>query len=82
MSINYQKIAKVEFLCRQNAVGFDLCFCESDGTYYYSINSPAPEEQWMGKNVSFDPATENVIEWLISILSDEAREELIIRGEI
>jgi len=80
--VDYQKIKKVEFLCRQAAVSFDLCFCEPDGTYYYVINSPAKEEQWIGRSRPFNTATDNVIEWLISLLTDEARKELVSKGKI
>ncbi len=49
---------------KENVVGFSLHFCEGDHSWFFTINSVAPDEYWCGKNYSFDTAVACVLEQL------------------
>ena len=61
---DFRKIFIVQQKAVKAGVGFSLVFCESDGSYYFTLNSPAMAEGWVGKNRSFDAAVDDVCEWL------------------
>jgi hypothetical protein len=37
-------------LARKQGVGFSCVYCESDDSWYFTVNSAAPSECWMGRN--------------------------------
>ena len=68
---DWQKLEVVHILAKEAGVSYSLNRCESDDTFYFTVDSPAKSENWIGKNYSFDIAVECVIEWLNSILHIE-----------
>jgi hypothetical protein len=68
---SWEKLQVVYDLAKECAVGFNLCYCEGDDSWYFSINSIAKSEEWIGKNRGFDSAVENVTSWLKKIKSGD-----------
>lgn len=46
------------------SVGFSLVYCDSDDSWYGTINSQAPSECWVGKNRSLQTAIDSLTEAL------------------
>lgn len=65
--VNFNKLNEILNKAKKAGVGFSVTFCECDSSWYFSISSTAPSEEWIGRNHSFDIACECVIEWLDSI---------------
>lgn len=60
--LRFDKISNILELCKKNGAGFELHYCESDYTWYFVIDSPAPDESYIGKNRRlFDDAVEDAI---------------------
>jgi hypothetical protein len=64
MNIDFNKLKEVHKAAKENVVGFSLHFCEGDHSWFFTINSVAPDEYWCGKNYSFDTAVACVLEQL------------------
>jgi hypothetical protein len=61
-----------EVLClaKKAGVGFSCAYCESDDTWYFTIDSIAPSEQWIGKNHNYNLALQSVLDYLKGILNE------------
>lgn len=49
--VNQEKILG---LCKSRGVGFSLTYCESDDSWWGSINSPAKAERFISRNGSYE----------------------------
>lgn len=52
---------------RAKSVGFSLVYCESDDSWYGTINSNAPSECWVGKNRTLQTAIDSLTDALESL---------------
>ena len=64
---DFSQLAIVNAKAAKAGVGYAMHFCEADNSYYFSVQSAAPSEEWVGKNHSFEIAVECVCEWLDSL---------------
>lgn len=66
----FKDMNEVHWLCSMMQVGYNLVFCESEGSWYWMINSAAKGEEFIGKNYSLSSATACVLEHLFKIGKD------------
>jgi hypothetical protein len=66
--IDWMRLQQVYETARAASVGFTLTYEESCDEWYFTVNSPAPTEQWVGKSRSFDVAVDSVCDWLRAIM--------------
>lgn len=69
MKIDFEKLQLVHDKAKQAVVSYALHYCESDDSWFFSVSSIAPSENWCGGNHSFDIAVECVLERLKSLSS-------------
>ena len=60
----FDKVEVILSHCRRLGVGFSMVYDEGDNSWYFTIESSAPAERFIGKNHSFDLAVEATLEWL------------------
>lgn len=60
----FAKLSKVYALAKKKTVSYTLHWAEADDSFYFSIESIAPAENFTGKAGSLDSAVKNVVEWL------------------
>ena len=68
--VNWEKLGRVHASARAAGVGYSMNYCEADDSWYFSVHSAAPSEEWIGKNYSFDIAVECVLEWMNKLSSN------------
>jgi hypothetical protein len=70
-SIKIMKTLDNVLLAAQQAgVGFSCVYCVGDNSWYFTVDSAAPSENWVGKNHSFGIAVECVLEHLAKLNHD------------
>ena len=68
--MEWQKLQAVHELARRTGVSYSMHYAESDDSWYFSVHSSAPSEEWIGRNHSFDIAVKCVTEWMESLIKD------------
>jgi hypothetical protein len=58
------QLDEVLALAKKANVGFSCVYSECDSSWYFSVESIVPSEQWVGKNRSFESALNNVTGYL------------------
>lgn len=69
MAIDFSRLATIHRKACKAQVAWALHYAESTGTWYFSISSAAPAEEWTGREHGFPLACEAVEEWLDRVLS-------------
>ena len=64
MNIEFNRLKEIHRAAKKIGVGYSLNYCESDDTWFFTINSVSHDECFMGKNHSFDIAVDCVLEKL------------------
>ena len=62
--IKFHRLEEVRKAAQKIGVGYSLNYCESDDSWFFTIESVAPAEYWCGKNHSFNIAVDCVLEQL------------------
>jgi hypothetical protein len=58
---------EIHWLCGVLQVGHEITFCESENSWYWSINSAAPTENFVGKNYTLSSACACALEHLFKV---------------
>ena len=64
LTIDFNQIKEVHKAANKIGVGYSLNYCDADDSWFFTIESVAPDEYWCGKNHSFDIAVICVLEQL------------------
>lgn len=62
--IDWGRLQAVHEKAQFAGVSYSLHYSEGDDSWYFSIESASPEEEWMGKNYRFELAIQRFLEWL------------------
>lgn len=62
--IDWTSLQAVYSEARKASVSFGAEYCECDDSWYFTVDSPAPSERFIGKNHSFQYAVEAVLKHL------------------
>ena len=61
---DFKCLEKIYDLSRKKGVGFIMTFNEGDTSFNFEIFSPAPSENFISKDHSFEISVELILEWL------------------
>ena len=67
MAVDFTRLAKIHKKACDRRVNWALHYAEGEGSWYFTIDSAAPSECWIGKDRGFPWACEDVEEWLDSL---------------
>lgn len=62
--IEWPLLQDVYYEARKASVSFSAVYCECDDSWYFTVDSPAPTERFIGKNHAFQYAVEAVLKHL------------------
>jgi hypothetical protein len=65
--MQWDRIFDVYKKSRMSGVSFSLVYEEACDTWYFTIDSPAPSERYVGKSRSYMGAVDDVLAWLDKI---------------
>ena len=68
---NFSKLEKLHNLCQQLSISWELHYGEGEDNFYFCTHSPAKEENYMTKDMRYDLALDDVIEFLEALKGDE-----------
>jgi hypothetical protein len=63
---DWSKLQLVHDAAKLMQVSYSMHYCDVDDSWYFSVSSIAPSENWIGKNYSFDTAVDCVLEHLLT----------------
>ena len=67
--VSMYQLDEVLALAKKANVGFSCVYSECDSSWYFSVESIVPSEQWVGKNRSFEGARDAVLAYLNGLAS-------------
>ena len=75
MTTKFNRLNEIHSAAKAFGVGYSFNYCESDDSWFFTINSVSPDEYWIGKNHSFDIAVDCVLEKLIKAKLKEKNDQ-------